>query len=79
MNKFVSNRLTKSILKWLQGKKTLFISISALAVTYALAEQRINENLAYFLNSLLVVIGGGTSYLTGKMYDVDTPKQRLKH
>lgn len=54
-------------LKWLSGKKSAIIGILALIITYFLTEGVITDNLAYLLNGILVIIGGGASYATKKL------------
>lgn len=54
-------------LKWLSGKKSAIIGIIALIITYLLTEGMITENLAYLLNGILIIIGGGASYATKQL------------
>jgi hypothetical protein len=54
-------------LKWLSGKKSAIIGILALIITYFLTEGVITDNLAYLLNGILIIIGGGASYATKQL------------
>jgi len=60
------------VLKYLQGKKTIIIAIASLIITYSLGERFVSQNLAYLLNGILIILGGGASYLTGRLYDNQT-------
>lgn len=53
-------------LGWLSGKKSALIGILALVITYLLTSGVINDDLAYLLNGVLVIIGGSASYATGR-------------
>jgi len=56
-----------SLLKFLNGKKTIFVGVLALVVTYLVAEQIIDSNLAYLLNGIVILLGGTASVATKKM------------
>lgn len=56
-----------AFLTLLQGKKTTIFSILGLLNVTLLAEGLINNNWAYFIGSVIVVLGGSANYATAKL------------
>lgn len=57
-----------ALLTFLQGKKTAIVGILGLFVVYLVGEGLINDNLAYLLQGIITILGGGASIATKKMY-----------
>lgn len=57
----------KKILEKLAGKKATIFAVIALIITFLLNEQIISENVAYLLNSILVLLGGTVNYASYKL------------
>ena len=57
-----------NILKWLQGRKGTILMIGAMIVTYWLDSGKIDVNLAYLLNGILMALGYTASKATQEMY-----------
>jgi hypothetical protein len=59
----------KNILAWLSGKKTTIGAVLALTITLFLTKGYIDNDVAIYLNSLLVVLGLTANIATYKMYN----------
>ena len=58
--------LVNKTLSSVHGKKSIILSIAGLFNTYLLSEKIINDNIAYLLGGIMVILGGGANYLNKK-------------
>lgn len=60
-------KLLTKILKFIQGKKSVIVSLIALLITFSLTEGLIDKGLAELLSGILVLIAGGANYASYKL------------
>lgn len=67
------------ILKFLNGKKTIIVGITALVIQYLFAEGLINTNTSYLLGGILTLVGGTASVATHRLLDSKLSDVKITH
>ncbi len=57
----------EQILNWLDGKKAVILSISALILSYLVTAGILEPSLGTLLQSILSILGGGAVYATSDL------------
>jgi len=63
----------KTILSWLQGKKTTIVTLIAFTVSFLVFQHIISPAIELYVNGVLVILGFGANVATAKLIPMSKP------